>query len=453
MIGAGVKRLQRRVFEKVGSPFASLRCQAARIGITALALGLGARAAFAQVSPAAGVQRVAPNGPGRNGELIRELEEHMRKEDHLGGRILVKRIAARGFDAREWTVVRGLLFRYPRVGHDVVLAWDKRRPRVGDVAEVSAVDKLLQQADGQLLDNKAREAAAIYLKVAGAMRKRVKALEQLKPEARPDTYQNIRYLYPYVLHHLARALYTMGRYNEAFEIYTWFDPTYAQYRQTLFERMWAAFMSGRVDHALGAIAAQRSDYFSRFLEPETYIIQIYLYKKLCRADDLRQVLGEVKDFKERLQNGKYGVKDWANNDVETHDLEKLAEDTVREGDPLVPVLARKHEQELIRARLARAFETERKRFQETIELTLAYAQLATSGDTDARLKPVEKLPDRGDLFRQNLEIWPADRAEDWIDEVGNQRFLGESLCGQPPKDAATPATTTPQSSWSSGASK
>ena len=33
-----------------------------------------------------------------------------------------------------------------------------------------------------------------------------------------------------------------------------------------------------------------------------------------------------------------------------------------------------------------------------------------------------------EFLKKNLEIWPADSTEEWLDEIGTHRFIGESLC-------------------------
>ena len=51
-------------------------------------------------------------------------------------------------------------------------------------------------------------------------------------------------------------------------------------------------------------------------------------------------------------------------------------------------------------------------------------------DTSTILKPVETLRDRDQLLNMNLEFWPADTSEEWIDEVGKHVLIGDSLCGK-----------------------
>jgi hypothetical protein len=58
----------------------------------------------------------------------------------------------------------------------------------------------------------------------------------------------------------------------------------------------------------------------------------------------------------------------------------------------------------------------------------AFEHLTTLTDTHAVLKPVQSMKDRDQLLKLNLEVWPADAKESWLDEVGKHVLIGESLC-------------------------
>jgi hypothetical protein len=51
-------------------------------------------------------------------------------------------------------------------------------------------------------------------------------------------------------------------------------------------------------------------------------------------------------------------------------------------------------------------------------------------DTSTVLKPVESLKSRDDLLKKDLEVWPADSSEEWLDEIGKHVLIGESLCNK-----------------------
>jgi hypothetical protein len=46
----------------------------------------------------------------------------------------------------------------------------------------------------------------------------------------------------------------------------------------------------------------------------------------------------------------------------------------------------------------------------------------------AALQPIEKFPHREKMLERGYEIWPVSDGEQWLDELGNQRFMGDSRC-------------------------
>ena len=88
----------------------------------------------------------------------------------------------------------------------------------------------------------------------------------------------------------------------------------------------------------------------------------------------------------------------------------------------------KAEQDRIKTQITRAYEQQKTRLIDDLEKSLAYVQLTVRSGSGNVLKSIEKLPSRSALFDLDLEIWPADSQEEWIDELGAHRFIGESLC-------------------------
>jgi hypothetical protein len=213
------------------------------------------------------------------------------------------------------------------------------------------------------------------------------------------------------------------------------SPNYPFFRQTLFEKMWAAFKAGRADLAWGAIASQRSAYFSKYLTPESYLIQTYLYKRLCREQDLQEVISEMKEYEALLTKG--DVKDWVANDANTLTLWHLSGLKPKETDDVhsITVAERNREQSEIKEALNQAYQRSKLKILKDLKTALAYAHLAKVTDTKDVLKPIKGLAGRDELLKQDLEVWPADSAEEWTDELGKHVLIGESLCNQQ-KDTA-----------------
>jgi hypothetical protein len=352
--------------------------------------------------------------------LVGTLRTYVQEKDFLGARILIRQIARRPLTIEDWIAVRNMLFENLQIGTDMALGWDRFRPKAVLPLGGSDVDQTLARADQALLAGQNRQALA-YFQAAARL---VKAMQARGPLGRP----NVNFLFPYILHGMARALFSEKRFGEALEVYSWIRPEYPRYRQILFEKMWTSFKAGYIDLALGAIADQRSAYLSRFVEPETYLIQIYLYKVLCREADLLQVLDEITKYLAMLRDGRYGYEEWAKSDIETRALINLTNPGNRKVGGIVTDTEREAERQGIRGLLSKRFALHKARLLEYLVLVQAYSRLATTPGMGAALRPIQRIPGRAALFKSNLEIWPADSPEEWADEVGQHRFIGESLC-------------------------
>lgn len=356
------------------------------------------------------------------------LRALLEKGEFLAARVIIRRSPDFARRPADWSLVREVLFRQPELGDDLVLGWDRQRPPGGTSAESVARNAALLEGDKTMLAGRFADAFAIFQKIARELKPRIEG-----PKA---SRSGADYLYPFVLHGMARALFGMGRFDEALEVYTWFQPTYTRYRQILFERMWAAFRAGRIDHALGAIASQRSAYYSLYLEPEAYLVELYLYKILCRDQELAAVVAEIREYRDRLKSGSYEYQEWARSDGQMRALLHLATAEVREIAPGQAAGARISVQELvseqtsIRDRLKRLYERERKRLMDQLTVVEAYASITDVPGVSLGLKPVERLGSRQAWLRSGLEIWPAKDSEQWLDEVGRHRFIGDSECGK-----------------------
>jgi hypothetical protein len=231
---------------------------------------------------------------------------------------------------------------------------------------------------------------------------------------------------------MGRALYGAGRYEDAFKVYQWIGVKYPLFVQVLFEKMWAAFKAGRVDLALGAIASQRSTYFSKYLPPESYLIQSYLYRRLCRDDDQKQVLDEMNRYETILENPKSDLP--LVHDVNTLVLWQLSNLPKKSTDnlKLISLSLRDQEQAEIKMRLKKASEAARAKTLKDLKSVIAYQQLGGQSDSKLVLQPIEHMKSRDALLKQNLEVWPADSSEEWMDEIGKHVLIGESLCKQQP---------------------
>lgn len=350
--------------------------------------------------------------------LINILNSRRNQLDALSKRIILKDIAKLKVTRKEWYEVRTYLLNNPQMGYDLIYKWERVRPEDKIDKKEESFNEKIDEADSLMLAEKFEESFAIFQNLA----------LQVKKEIRKGRRENW-YLYNSLLHSMARALYGAKRFDESLEVYRWISMDYPRLRQTLFEKMWAGFRAGRLDHALGAIASQQSTYFSHYLEPETYLVKIYIFKKLCRENDVKGLRREIEILRDRITKDSKNrfYEEWAQADIEYRSLYNLTRlpISVQEQEP-VSTARRKKEQTQIDGSLKRRYTREKIRLKEQFEKVLAYSDIAI-GTKDFSFLSHQKL-DREELMARGDEIWPVEDAEDWVDEMGGHLFIGESRC-------------------------
>ncbi len=358
----------------------------------------------------------------RESVFLNKFKDFIEVKDYVGARIYFKKNYNSFSSADEWLAVRSEMMRQSQhTGFDLVYSMD-RKPAPGLLSGSLDVNTARFNADQLMLGGKFLEAFDVYQKIA-------LELKSLKKISRSNDQKfAIDFLSPYIFQSMGRALYGAKRYDESFIVYRWIPQSFSKIREVQFEKMWAAFRGGRVDQALGAIASQSSAYFNSYLPPEAYLVQTYLYKKLCRTPDYNSVLNQMRGFLKDLDSGKYSTEVFSKSDMETIVLWNLTQSQPELSGSGVTSLERDAEKRRIGRVLDKAFENTKVRLRDDIEKALAYVQLTVRSGNSGVLRNIEKLPDRQTLFKLGLETWPADSKEEWIDEIGTHRFVGESLC-------------------------
>jgi tetratricopeptide (TPR) repeat protein len=363
-------------------------------------------------------KKVVVNNKGHAGPLVAAIKDYEDKGDDLALRALVKKIAKAQPGYGDWIRVRQMLQRRPSTGYGLLYAWEKV-PFVGNknaatITMESKVNKYLENADDMMSQGKFQGAFTAYQSAAKVLKKEL-----------ASGHRENHLLYENVLQSMARSLFGAGRFDESLTVYDWITRNYPHYRQVLFEKMWTAFRGNHADIALGAIASQRSTYFSDYMEPESYLVQLYIYKKLCRTDEVHQLQSDISLFRRNLIGNKYTWQDWAKSDLETYGLLRLTELEVKDNGGPISVREKQFEQEQIKKSLVARFDYEKKRIMRELNQVLAYSYLAV-GAKFLKLKDNELNPDR--LRKSGNEVWPVEDAEDWLDELGNHLYIGESQC-------------------------
>ncbi|AZZ37423.1 hypothetical protein CIK05_11665 [Bdellovibrio sp. qaytius] len=352
--------------------------------------------------------------------FLYQLQQLEQNKDNLGMRILVKKNYKTKFSVGEWDKVRKILKGNYSIGLDAVIAWDRQASITGSsIAAVSTeYTKTLEEADKLMLANKFSEAFDKYQAVA----------QDSKAKSRGVIEKSNYQFYYNVLHQMGRALYSQKKFNDALEVYSWIKPNYFQARQVMFEKMWASFMAKRYDLALGAIASQNSGYFSKYLDPESYLVQIYILKRLCYTTQLDKLVAYLKKYKSDLQTNKVNLKDWARADILRFSLVQiLDEKTPPEMLKYVSAKERADEKNNIIKLIQAKYQSEKPVIIDQINRIIGYALLAAN-ENNKILENINKLPDSKELSKTGFEFWPASDREEWFDEIGSHVFIGATKC-------------------------
>ncbi|MFL5815406.1 MAG: hypothetical protein ACJ763_17655 [Bdellovibrionia bacterium] len=361
------------------------------------------------------------------------LATYIKNKDYLAARIMVSRLQAQLKSPSELQRVYWILLSHPDIGEDMISSWQRTMDQAAAAQKKSSspmasMEKYLNWADSLMYAGQSAAAVDGYQKAAQWLRTR---RDQEKAKANPSqlVISGLDQIYPYVLHSLARALYADRRYREALEVYSWMKPGYARFHRVLFEKMWTAYYAQRADLALGAISSQHSAYFSDYVDPETYLVQLYLFKRLCRQSETDKILAEVKAFKKKITDGIFTYEDFAKSEVFTQRILRVSEQSADKGDAVVSAAERRAERDRIKTNLSNSFNFSKKSLLENLSLVEAYSTMATTPGMELGFEPMRKTTDRDELIRRNLEVWPIEaNGEEWADEVGSHFYLGESQC-------------------------
>lgn len=352
-------------------------------------------------------------------EKAKQLQEN---KDYLGLRIYLKKNSEK-INYKEWREVRRLINENPSVGYDLVFKWDSLEiaKSVSKNEKETKVSELVVEADKLFQEKKFQEASGKYQEAAKALMKNYK--KDIPKEHQP--------LYYWLLQQTARSLYGMEDYAGALTAYSWIPLNYYNFRQIMFEKMWAGFRSKRYDVALGAIISQQSSYFSPYIEPDSYLLKHYIYKQFCNEKEAKSVVSEIQKFIDLIKKDSYKIKDWAKQDFYTFSLLKLtdkSENTL--ANPQLQIVSqsdRDKEISAIKKVLDARFSKEKERLVIQLDKVLGYSIMIKKSPAK-ELEQLRDLPDSKVLSETGFEYWTYKDQEEWTDEVGSHYYIGESQC-------------------------
>ncbi len=354
--------------------------------------------------------------------VIKVISEMEKNSDDLGIRIIVRKNFKKKLTIKDWFEIRKTLVRRPKVGFDAVTAWDRQISLKASTLEKESeqIFQFLEKADEYALNKDFEKSFDMYQRAA----------KYFKTSNKGRIPKGNQQLYLNIIHQMARTLYGQKRFNDSLEVYGWISPVYPQIRQVLFEKMWTAFRAGKYDLALGAIASQQSGYFSEYLHPESYLLKIYIFKRLCRKKDLAYTIESIKNYLASIKNGKFNYMEWAKTDLYYMSLAQLIETSKNNRKAMLQYVSQKERDEEIKKiteSLKERFKSQKETLQAQLERVYGYASLALSNDQDF-LKPVSSLPETKVIEKKGYELWPAGDAEEWLDEIGSHVYIGQSEC-------------------------
>jgi hypothetical protein len=329
-----------------------------------------------------------------------KLEDDLKKYNLISAREYLFYMEQNGLTKEEWIKVRDLIHQYPQIGLDVLLSFDKNSPY-----PLNKVDAAIKKADQLMSNKKFLEAAYGYQEI-------------LKFITKSPKFKNGRNLQLYwsLIHSLARAFYGLKQYDDAYTLYATIPSSYPFYRQVQFERMWNNYMNDKLDYALGAIPTMASGRFSKILEAEVYLVQYYIYKRLCRFKEAEAVKRKVKAYQKSLDVIQFQLGNWIKKDV----VNLIYRQVLLSGDL----------QSEETNRLKNILELEKNKDFERMkkEFDLVVAHLDLDSGNNNNLKPVKTPLIAKEIFLKSYEKWNSENGEFWPDEMGKYVFVQKDVC-------------------------
>lgn len=337
---------------------------------------------------------------GQFSSNLKKLEVDLKNYKLIQAREFLDYLQLRKLTPKEWLQIRDILHRYPQIGSDILMKYDQNSN-----VKVSKIDNAIKQADRLMKEKKFYQAAFGYQEI-------LKYIVKYKKKSSDRNTQ----LYWSLIHSLARAFYGLKQFDDAYKLYSSIPTTYPFYKQVQFELMWNNYQNGKLEFALGAIANMTSGNFSKILEPEVYLVQYYINKRMCRNQEAELIKNRVIGTQKVIDGVEVSLGSWIKKDIDT----QIYRQVLMSGD------LKNEETVNLKETLEKLKIKDFERLQKEFALVVAHLELDSGNNKN--LTPYKNSTKIEEIIRTSGDKWRADEEEKWIDEVGNYVSIQKDLC-------------------------
>lgn len=254
---------------------------------------------------------------------------------------------------------------------------------------------------------------------------------------------------------LARLIFERRDYRGAIGTYLKIELPTRERARTLNELAWSYYYDRAYGKALGTIRAIKSAYFDRLLSPETFLVEMLIYRELCHFKTVKAIVKEFQEFykpvfqaiEDRkplenipqiqqmiLQEGNFQKRALAIQSIRTERraLEAVSWAADEFKEELIDLAAKR--ERLIDAEITRMMRT---RIDDIANWFLDLREQALYLDYEASMRMIQLnedqketyVPRKADPLKSSVLFWPV-TSESWLDELLDYEVLVQDQCRQ-----------------------
>lgn len=254
---------------------------------------------------------------------------------------------------------------------------------------------------------------------------------------------------------LARLIFERRDYRASIGTYLKIDLPTRERARTLNELAWSYYYDRAYGKALGTIRAIKSAYFERLLSPETFLVEMLIYRELCHFKTVKAIVKEFQEFykpvftaiEDRkplenipqvqqmiLQEGNFQRRALAVQLIRTErrTLESVSWASNEQKEELINLAAKR--ERLIDAEITRMMRT---RIDDIANWFLDLREQALFLDYEASMHMIQLNEDqketyeprKADPLKSSVLFWPV-TSESWLDELLDYEVLVQDQCRQ-----------------------